>query len=309
MNIKEIIGNDEIKETLISNVQKNNILNSYMFVGKNGIGKEKIAEEFARMILCLSKEKESCTNCNSCIKFLSNNHPDFMKIESENDSIKINQIRELQEWIYQKPIISDKKIIIINDADLMTEESQNCILKTLEEPPLYAVIILIVYNESKLLNTIKSRCLIMNFHDISKSEIADYIEKNNIMDNPNQNIIDICNGSIGKINDIKNNLSDYSEVENLLMNILNKNYTSILEIRDNAEILYKSKDNIDDLLEYMAIIIYNMVRKEAINSKELAIHCKQIESIEEEIKKIDSNGNFDMCIDEILLKIFKLNNE
>ena len=103
-------------------------------------------------------------NCSSCVKFNSSNNPDFVLIEQDGNSIKIAQIREMQENVYTKPIVSRKKVFIINDSDKMTEEAQNSLLKTLEEPPEYIIIILITANENKLLNTIKSRCLKISFN-------------------------------------------------------------------------------------------------------------------------------------------------
>ena len=82
----------------------------------------------------------------------------------------------MQEKVVEKPIISPKKVYIINDAELMTKEAQNCLLKTLEEPPEYVIIILIVSNESKLLNTVKSRCVKIEFSKLTNEEINNYLQ-------------------------------------------------------------------------------------------------------------------------------------
>ena len=111
---------------------------------------------------------EKGDSCESCIKWDSNNHPDFLQIEPENNTIKIEQIRNMQEEISVKPIASNKKVFLIVNSDCMTKESQNCLLKTLEEPPEYATIILTTSNESKLLNTIKSRCMKIPFQKIEE---------------------------------------------------------------------------------------------------------------------------------------------
>lgn len=110
------------------------------------------------MILCLeggiSEDK-----CRSCMMFEDNNHSDYYEINKENsETIKIDEIRSLQEKIYEKPITSSKKVYVINNAENMTKEAQNCLLKTLEEPPEFACIILVTNNENALLTTIKSRC-------------------------------------------------------------------------------------------------------------------------------------------------------
>ena len=133
-----ILGNEKNKQILQKSIQNNTISHSYMFVGIQGIGKKIIAKEFAKNILCLNQEnKNSNTNCTckSCIEFETNNNPDFSIIEPDGNSIKIEQIRELQKRIQEKPIISNSKVYIIDNADMMTQEAQNCLLKTLEEPP------------------------------------------------------------------------------------------------------------------------------------------------------------------------------
>ena len=147
-----ILGNDNIKQQLKQAVDLNKTSHSYLFLGISGIGKKMIAKEFAKMILCESSEKY-CNQCKSCIEFDSNNNPDFFLIEPDGTSIKIDQIRQMQKKIIEAPIISNNKVYIIDDADLMTTEAQNCLLKTLEEPPESVTIILIGSKENSFLST------------------------------------------------------------------------------------------------------------------------------------------------------------
>ena len=136
---KNIVGNEKVKEYLKTSIETKNISHSYMFVGKSGIGKKLFAKEFAKTIMCVERENnkkiEECENCESCIKFEKGSNPDYIEIFPEGKTLKIDQIRKMQEKIVEKPIISNKKVYVIDDADLMNEESQNCLLKTLEEPP------------------------------------------------------------------------------------------------------------------------------------------------------------------------------
>ena len=155
---KNLVGNENNKYILKETITKGNILHSYMFFGNEGIGKKIFALEFAKMILCENQKNSPCEKCKSCIEFDSNNNPDFFFIEPDGNSIKIDQIRNMQKGMLEKPIISSKKVYIINNAETMTKESQNCLLKTLEEPQEYVVIILIVSDENSMLSTIKSRC-------------------------------------------------------------------------------------------------------------------------------------------------------
>ena len=143
--------------------------------GIEGIGKKEFAKAFAKKILCIGDINGK--KCKSCLEFNSNNHPDFFIVEAESGKIKIEQIRNLMESSIEKPIIGQKKVFIINDADSMTKEAQNCLLKILEEPPEYLCIILVVQNESQILTTIKSRCTKVVFKPIEEKTLKEYLEK------------------------------------------------------------------------------------------------------------------------------------
>lgn len=299
MSFENIIGNEKNKEILNNTIKLKSVAHSYMFVGQEGIGKQKFAIEFAKMILCLNENKENCSNCEACIKFNSSNHPDFIKIEPDGNFIKIAQMREMQEGIYKKPILSNNKVFIINNADRMTEEAQNSLLKTLEEPPEYVTIILIVSNENMMLNTIKSRCLKVYFNNISNTEMEKYIREKDLNLEINNNMLDMCNGSFSKLEAISENFEKYIEVENLIENIIDRK-TSIIDIFNQSEFLYKFKENIQELLEYMIVLLYNKIKE---NCTYVNKYSYMIKIIEETRKKLKFNSNYDMCIDDMLLKL------
>ena len=185
MSLKDIIGNEKNKELLEQIIKTNNIAHSYMFIGRESIGKLLFAKGFAKAILCLG-QKKPCNECKSCIEFDTYNNPDFDIIEPESNSIKINQIRELTKKVYEKPVVSNRKVYIINDSNYMTKEAQNSLLKTLEEPPEYVTIILVSDNENMFLPTIKSRCTKILFNKLTKDELKKILQKeyeyNNIPD-------------------------------------------------------------------------------------------------------------------------------
>ena len=145
-------------------------------LGTEGIGKKIIAKEFAKKILCEDTKDEACT-CKSCTCFNSGNHPDFFILNEEGTGIKIADIRLITEKVIEKPIISNKKVYIINDSEMLNIESQNCILKTLEEPPEFVTFILITSNENMLLNTIKSRCMTIKFRNIEDHILEKYAKE------------------------------------------------------------------------------------------------------------------------------------
>ena len=305
MSFNNIIGNNNAKEILIKSIKNNTILHSYMFIGNEGIGKNLIAKQFAKMILCESFNKENlqqCGKCKSCIEFDSNNNPDFIYIEPDGKVIKIEQIRIMQSKIIEKPVISTKKVYIINNADLMTKEAQNCLLKTLEEPPEYIVIILIVSNENKILTTIKSRCMKIHFDKINDEEILKYLTDNCDINNPSRNILKMCDGSIGKCLDIKNKIEDYLKIEEIFEGFNN----SLVKVLNSAEILYKNKDNINEYLDYINVILYQYAQNNLRNNIKF---INSIRIVEKTQQRLIGNSNYDMCIDYLIFNIWEEINE
>ena len=295
MNFNDIIGNENIKELLQNSIKTNNLVHSYMFVGPDGIGKKLFADAFAKIILC-EEHNSSCNECNSCILFSSQNHPDFMVIDAENSKeIKIAQVRFLQEKIAEKPVVSSKKVYIINNADLMNTEAQNCLLKTLEEPPEYAVMILVLSNESKLLNTIKSRCTKISFNRLTNDELLKYANINKI--DINSHLLSICEGSISRLIQLKDNLSVYNDLDLIINNLAN---SDIVDIWNNAEILYKSKDEIMDFLNYFNITFLDKLRN---TNDEKYINIIKI--VEKTKNRLSANANYDMSVDNLLLQIWE----
>ena len=285
-----IVGNNKVKEYLKSSIENKNISHSYMFIGKSGIGKKLFAREYAKNIMCLNtdKTKSECSDCESCIKFETNSNPDYLEIFPDSKTLKIDQIRKMQEKIAEKPILSNRKVYLIDDADLMTEESQNCLLKTLEEPPEYAVIILIVSNESKILSTIKSRCVLVKFNLLSNDEIK------SILPDISDNFIKILEGSLENSENIEEKQKEYQKL-NDIVDLLDK--TTLGELFNKCELLYSNKDDIMSMLEYLNIIFFD--------KKWISL----VEIVEKTKKKIISNNNYDMCIDYLLMHIWEEVNE
>lgn len=291
---EKIIANERIKETLITAVKSNKILHSYMFLGTEGIGKKMIAIEFAKMILCTGEEKY-CNNCKSCIELDTDNNPDFEMIQPDGNNIKIEQIRNMQEKIYERPVVSDKKVYIIDDADKMTKEAQNCLLKTLEEPPKNVVLILIGQNENLFLTTIKSRCMITNFQKIGNLEMRKYLEENYDLNNISDDILNLFQGSIKKAISLKDKQAEYEQIKECIGNI--EKYRKI-EIITKLDIIYQSKEEIFEILDYINVILMGKINENIKN-----VNCVKL--VEEAKTRLLQNANYDMTIDNMLLKIWE----
>ena len=276
----KIIGNEEIQELLKQTIKSERASHSYLFIGTEGIGKKLIAEEFAKMLLAV-KDTE--------------NSPDFSIIEPDGNSIKIEQIREFQKKVSEKPIISNKKVYIINDSDKMTEEAQNSLLKTLEEPPEFVTIILIGSNENSFLSTIKSRCMILHFEKISDEQIQKYLQDNHQTEINSKIMLEACQGSIGKALEIKDKQELYQNTEQVVNSLERKDKIDILNMSD---FIYKSKDDKLEILNYMNVLFINLAK---INSK----YADCIAIVEESKRRLQSNANYDMCIDNLLLSLWE----
>ena len=294
MSFENLIGNNKVKDILNNTINSQKVMHSYMFIGPDGIGKTLFAKEFAKMILCINNEKKPCNICKSCIEIENDNNPDLIQIEPDNGTLKIETIRKMQETILEKPIISNKKVYIIKDADLMTKEAGNCLLKTLEEPPSYITIIMTGSNESMFLNTIKSRCSKITFQKISDNELREFLEKKYNIKLEGK-LLKACEGSIQKALFVNERKEQYEELTEVFGKI--ENYKFIDAIK-KLEFLYKNKENIYQNLDYINIVLLDKVIQ---NPK----YLKYIQAVEQTKKNLKANSNYDMSIDSMLYIIWE----
>ncbi len=157
MSFQEIIGQETAKKVLQNGLRQQKISHAYLFHGPAGSGQLKMAFSFAKALVCLEKGVDACGHCIECRKMEHGNHPDFLLVEPDGSSIKIDQIRELQRIFSYRSEAGNRKIYIIQDADKMTVQAANSLLKFLEEPPAPAVAMLLTDNVQSILPTIRSR--------------------------------------------------------------------------------------------------------------------------------------------------------
>ena len=169
-----IIGHQQIVEQLQRTVVSDRIAGAYLFVGPGGVGKETVARYFAQLIFCQQEAQPptACGVCLACRKLDSGNHPDIQYIRPEGSLLRIGQIRELQKRIIYEPLEASRKVYILTDVERMNAEAENCLLKTLEEPPASSVLILLTSNIQALLPTTRSRCQILQFHPMPVQTLA-----------------------------------------------------------------------------------------------------------------------------------------
>lgn len=176
----------------------------------------------------------------------------------------------------------------------MTKESQNCLLKTLEEPPKFITIIMTGSNESMFLNTIKSRCIKVTFREIEDDLLKEYLEnKYNIK--INESILKACDGSIKKAIRVNENKEQYEEILKIFSNI--ENY-KLLDVLNKIDFIYKNKEDIYDILDYINVVLLD---KSIKNQK----YIRYIETVEQTKKNLRANSNYDMSIDNMIFKIWE----
>ncbi len=196
-----IIGHQQIIDQLQHTVASGRIAGAYLFVGPTGVGKETVAHYFAQLIFC-QQETQSPTVCGTCLacrKVNSGNHPDLQLIRPEGSLLKIGQIRELQRQVIYEPLEASRKIYILTDVDRMNPEAENCLLKTLEEPPAASVLILLTSNVQALLPTTRSRCQILQFRPMPTQELAEIlVDRFSVVPKQATALAIAAGGSVGK---------------------------------------------------------------------------------------------------------------
>jgi DNA polymerase III subunit delta' len=309
MYFDKIIGQSFAKKYLSNSINKNKINHAYLFEGIDGIGKTTFAKELSKYLLKVEHIENS---------------PDYINIEPQGASIKIARIRSLQTDVIIKPH-GDYKIYIINNAEKMTIESQNALLKTLEEPPEYVIIILITSNKNSLLDTIKSRCDIVKFLPIPFIELKKYLEDRGIEERKASILSTFSRGSISKALELSES-SDFmimrEDIQNNIQTMLEKNVVEILELSNKYD-KYKEhivevlditinyfrdimmlKENIDkDMIINIDKITYLQNMSKKINYSQVS---KIIDIIEETKKKLRSNCNFNLSIQVMTLNIYEV---
>ena len=271
---ENIVGHERQKEILAKSILNDSISHAYLFLGQEGIGKFKLACEFAKKIL-----KTENLNIN----------PDFKIIKKREDKkdIVVEQIRkELIDDVYIVPATGQRKVYIIDDAHQLNVAAQNTLLKTLEEPPKYITIILIASNSSSFLTTILSRVNQIPFEGVTSGVLKSYL-MNNFNKTLDDSIVEYVDGSIGKaINIINNNLIEkYKNIDELYKLIQNKDIIEAFKYSSNI------KFNDEDSLDYLEFVLY----------KKNKYNCIKI--IENAKNRLKFNGNYDIIIDSMLLRL------
>lgn len=243
MGYRDIIGHERPVGILRGIIRTGKVPTSYLFAGEKGIGKMMTAVNFAKAMNCENREDGApCDRCASCQKTEHGTHPDLRIAEPDGGVIKVEQIRELEEFLTLTPYEGSRKIVIIDDADRMNTFAANAFLKTLEEPPEESVIILVSSREDLLPDTIRSRCLKLKFSPLSEGELKTIVEVNHY---------DHARGALGLAMGRVGLLSDEDMVRK------RDGYFELFHdmVRGQEVSALKDKEAIEELLDYYMIFL------------------------------------------------------
>lgn len=324
-SFKDVVGHKDILKYISSAVENNRVSHAYILNGERGSGKKMLANLFAMTLLCETGDNEPCGKCHSCKQAESGNHPDIIRVTHEKpNSISVDDIRtQVNNTVDIKPYQGPYKVYIIPQADMMTPQAQNAILKTIEEPPSYAVFLLLTENAETLLPTINSRCVMLKLRNIKDTLIKKYLMENlEIPDYKADMCTAFAQGNMGRaimlansnhFNEIREEavqlLKHISEMElNEIVAAVKNISVYKLEITDYLDIimiwyrdvlLYKATKEIDKVVfKDQLQSIKEQARKSSYEGIELIL-----ESLEKAKARLKANVNFDLVMELLFLTI------
>lgn len=322
---KDIIGQEQIKNHLQNALSTGKISHAYIINGERFSGKEFIAKTFAMALQCESEGLKPCQECRSCKQALSCNQPDIIRVMHEKPgSIGVDDVRsQINGDIAIKPYSSRYKIYIVNEAEKMTVQAQNALLKTLEEPPAYAVILLLTTNVNSLLQTILSRCVVLNMKPVSDELVKNFLmTQMQVPDYKAEVCVAFARGNIGKAKLLAVS-EDFEKVKEEALSLLKYVHEMditemIAAIRNISEYKLDAGDYLDILsIWYRDVLLFkatndanNLVFKEEIGNIRKVAGRTSYEGIESVLhalsrakSRLEANVNFELTMELLLLEI------
>lgn len=327
MNFSDIVGQESIKEQLQGAISTGRVSHAYILYGEVRSGKEFVAKVFAQSLLCekpVTKEDgtiEPCGECHSCRQAMTANHPDIIYVPS---TIGVEEIRDrIVETVQVKPYQGPYKIYIVEEAEKLTVQAQNVLLKTIEEPPAYVVFILLTSSTEALLPTILSRCVLLNMRPVRDDEMRNYLmEQLHVPESRAEICIAFARGNIGRAKALAAS-EDFDKIRtnalSLLKNIHEMDTADIMEALKNIR---EYGFDINDYLDIMAvwyrdILLFkathdmnHLIFRDEIQSIQKVAQCSDYEGIEEVIQALEvaknrlrSKVNYELTMELLLLTI------
>lgn len=321
----DIIGQEQLKEHLQNAISTNKISHAYIINGERNSGKEFIARIFAMALQCEKGGVEPCNECHSCRQALSHNQPDIIYISHEKpNTIGVEDIRtQINGDIDIKPYSSPRKIYIMNEGEKMTVQAQNALLKTLEEPPEYAVILILTTNVDELLPTILSRCVVLNMKPVTDAQVKKYLmEELGVPDYKANICVAFARGNIGKAKLLASS-EEFEKVKDEAITLAK--YINDMEINEIVKAIKKISEykfDVNDYLDILSVWYRDVLLFKATKDINSLIFKEEIQQImkvsdrstyagietivnalQQAKRRLEANVNFDLTMELLLLTI------
>lgn len=326
-SFKDVVGHKNIIKYIQNAVSADAVSHAYILNGERGSGKKLLANLFAMSLQCQNRgeDGDACGKCQSCRQAVNGNQPDIIRVTHERpNTISVDDIRvQVNDDIVIRPYSSKYKIYIIADADMMSVQAQNALLKTIEEPPEYAVIMLLTENAETLLPTIRSRCVMMKLRNIKDQLVKKYLmEQMEVPDYKADVCVAFAQGNMGKAIMLANS-EHFNEIKEEAVHLLrNIDDMSVSEVMEAVKRCMTYKLEINDYLDIIAIWYRDVLIYKATKSVDRVVFSDQMKYIRERASKssyegienildalekakarMKANVNFELVIELLLLTI------
>ena len=325
MTFSEILGQQDAKQLLSNAIKNKKTSHAYILDGEDGSGKMMLAEAFATMLLCENPADDACCQCHSCQQAISHNNPDIVYVTHEKPNIiSVDDIRsQINDDIVLKPYARPYKVYIVDEAEKMNQQAQNALLKTIEEPPSYAIIILLTNNANSFLQTIISRCVTIHMKPVDDSVIQKVLlEKYGVVDYQAQIISTFAQGNVGKAIGLAAS-EEFNNIKSEALGIVKRMDTmDIYQIDEAVKLINEKKQQIADYLDlftlwYRDVLLYKATCDEktirfkeelfTLRSQSEAYSYRSLDIIFQEIARardnIKANVNFELTVELLLLSM------
>lgn len=327
MQWNNIIGHKQVVTQLCLMQQEDRIPHAMLFCGTDGVGKSLVAEALAAAILCHAPvHNQACGHCKACQALAASTHPDFFQIQPESETkaapaIRIEAVRKLQEEIARIPLLSERRVVIMQEADKMNEAAANCLLKTIEEPSGQIVFILLTSRPSALLDTIISRCMRVEFGILQPDELVKILYQQGIEEPLAGKLASIADGSVSKALAMQDEelLNLQTQAFDLASAAGTLGVEQLLQLA--KEMSSHSRERLIQWLGFLAMIyrdllmlysgsglpLYNQSDIDRLSSLLNKYHQQELlqllQLVQDYQKRLGSNVNTQLCLEGFLIRI------
>ena len=292
LKFDDILGHEQIKEHLRNAIETSKVSHAYILTGEAGMGRKSLANAFALTLLCEKGGSEPCMECHACKQVMSGSHPDLIYVTHEKaGSIGVDDIRkQINDTIMVRPYSSYYKVYIVDEAEKMTQQAQNALLKTIEEPPSYAVIILLTTNQEAFLPTILSRCVQLKLKPLKDFVVKSYLMETMKVPEADADVYAaFARGNLGKAITIAAS-ENFKELHHEMLYLLKHvKEMTISELLDYIQKLKDSGLDIYECLDFMQMWYRDVLLYKVTKDMNLLIFKDEYKTVNE----ISKNSGYD----------------